>query len=161
MLKVQNTNLFAIDPVDGSIIDIDCVTSIDGIDSAVASTAISCISKRVDTKIAGNITPGSLTFGINFDPSEPSHLRLHELKSIGATLQWAIGLSDFAMPTPDTVGPVPTVDTNGDFVLPDDRSFVTFPGFMTSYPLAFAAGGVVASTIGVEMTDDFVIVPAA
>lgn len=159
-LKVTGTDLYTIDPDDGTLLEVGCVTSIDGIDAAVAAITISCINRRSDQKIAGNITPGKASFGINFDPSDDAHIRLHELKTAGVDLKWAIGLSDGPRDAQGDSTAPPTVDSSNDFDLPTTRSYVTFPGFMSSFPLSFSGGGaVVSSTIGIELSDDFVIVP--
>ena len=102
-------------------------------------------------------TPGAATFGINVDPKDPSHLRLHQLKVAGTTLQWAIGWSE----SPDTA---PTIDTDSDgnysFITNPARSWLLFEGFMNSFPFSFALNAQVASTVGIQVSGEPELVAA-
>lgn len=159
-IRVTGTELYVIDPADDSLLEIGCVTSIDGLDSTVASITVQCIDRPVDEKLAGNSTPGTATIGINFDPSDASHIRLSQLKVTGEVLKWAIGLSDGPKNPDGTSSAQPTVDSTGDFDLPTTRSFVTFTGFISSLPLSLAGGNaVVTSTLSIELSSDYLIVP--
>jgi hypothetical protein len=150
-IKTQGSDLFAIDPEDGSLLEVGCVTSIDGIDTTVEQIDTTCLSSLARTYVAGLLTPGAATFGINTDPSDDSHVRLHQLKTAGTELQWALGWSDG---TAD-----PTVGSPDVFVLPTSRSWITFNGFMNSFPFSFAQNTVVTSTVGIQISGDPVLVP--
>lgn len=150
-VKTQGTDLFVIDPEDGTLIEVGCVTSIDGIDTTIEQVETTCLSSLARTYVAGLATPGSASFGINTDPSDASHVRLHELKTEGTELSWALGWSDG---TAD-----PTVDSNQGFTLPAARSWITFTGFMNSFPFVFAQNSVVQSTVGIQISGDPVLVP--
>lgn len=149
--KTQGTKLYVIDPQNDSVLVVGCATSIDGIDSTLDQLETTCLEADARTYIAGLATPGSATFGINFDPADASHVRLHELKKAGTSLNWAIGFSDGT--------DAPAVDTNGEFELPATRSWITFNGFMNSYPFSFALNSVVQSTVGIQISGDPVITP--
>ncbi|EOU2518834.1 phage tail tube protein [Vibrio cholerae] len=154
-IKTQGTSLYTIDPADGSLLKVTCVTSIDGIDSSLDQIETSCLEGDARTYEAGMATPGTATFGINVDPADASHLRLHQLKTAGTTLKWAIGWSDGK-------GVEPTVSGSGaasDFTLPTGRSWITFEGFMNSYPFSFALNSVVSSSVGIQVSGDPVLVP--
>ena len=112
--KAQGTQLYTIDPADDSILAIDCVLNIDGVDTSIEQIETTCLESLARTYEAGLATPGTASFGINTDPGEATHLRLHQLKTAGTTLKWAIGWSDGTAP--------PTVDSAGDFDLPTARS---------------------------------------
>lgn len=152
-VKTQGTMLYAIDPVGNTLLTVGCVTSIDGIDTTLEQVETTCLSDSARTYMAGLATPGTATFGINFDPSDASHVRLHQLKVAGTTLQWAIGFADGVAAPTVSVGP-PAV-----FTLPDTRSWITFEGFMNSFPFSFAQNAVVASTVGIQVSGEPVIVP--
>jgi hypothetical protein len=145
-VKTQGTDLYAIDPDDGSLIEVGCVTSIDGIDTTIEQIETTCLSATARTYVSGLATPGSASFGINTDPSDDSHIRLHQLKTAGTSLKWALGWSDG---TAD-----PTVDSALAFVLPTSRSWITFEGFMNSFPFSFAQNAVVQSTVGIQISGD-------
>lgn len=149
--KTQGTDLFAIDPEDGSLIEVGCVTSIDGIDSTIEQVETTCLADLARTYISGLATPGAASFGINTDPSDASHVRLHELKTEGTELSWALGWSD------GTANP--TVSSAAAFTLPTSRSWITFQGFMNSFPFVFAQNAVVTSTVGIQISGDPVLVP--
>src|SRR6056297_2941262 len=108
-IEAQGTKLYAVDPADESLIEVGCVTSIDGIDTTVEQIETTCLDDLARTYVSGLATPGSATFGVNFDPSDTTHTRLHELKVAGTTLAWVVGFSDG---TAD-----PTVDSGGTFDL--------------------------------------------
>ncbi len=145
----QRTKLYVIDPSNDSIIVVGCPTNIDGIDSTIGQNEITCLSDSARTYMAGLATPGAATFTINFDPADASHVRLHQLKTAGTSLTWAVGMSDGTA--------APTFYTNGDFDLPTSRSWIQFNGFMTSYPFAFALDTPVTSAIGIQVSGDPVL----
>lgn len=149
-LKTQGTVLYTIDPADDSVLVVGCVTTIDGIDTTIEQVETTCLEASARTYIAGLATPGAATFGINFDPADASHVRLHQLKVAGTTLQWAVGMADGTAP------PTVLVDSQGDgtFVFPTTRSYIEFEGFMNSYPFTFALNSVVQSTVGIQVSGE-------
>lgn len=150
--KTQGTKLYTIDPADDTLLEVGCVTSIDGVDTTNEQVETTCLSDAARSYIAGLATPGQATFGINVDPSDPSHIRLHQLKTAGTTLEWAIGWSE----SEDD----PTIDTSENFELPTTRSWLRFQGFMTSYPFNFAQNSVVQSTVGIQISGEPVLIAA-
>ena len=154
-IKSQGTDLYAIDPADGSLLDVGCITSLDGIDTAIDQIETTCLNNLTRTYEAGLATPGAATFGLQFDPAEVNHIRLHQLKTAGTTLQWAVGFSD------GTAAPTTAVDSSGDdeFVLPPTRSWLTFEGYMNSFPFTFGLNTMVTSTVGIQVSGEPVLVP--
>jgi len=154
-LKSQGSDLFTIDPDTGELLDVGCITSIDGIDTAIDQIETTCLNDLARTYEAGLATPGAATFGLMFDPADVNHIRLHQLKTAGVTLQWAIGLSD------GTAQPTTGTGSAGDdeFVLPPTRSWITFEGYMNSFPFTFALNTMVTSTVGIQVSGDPVLVP--
>lgn len=145
-IKTQGTYLYTIDPADESLLTVGCVTSIDGVDTTNEQIETTCLESPARTYLAGLATPGAATFGINFDTSDASHVRLHQLKVAGTTLVWAIGFSDGTT--------APTVDSGGTFDLAATRSWIRFNGFMTSFPFNFAQNSVVTSTVGIQISGE-------
>lgn len=150
-IKTQGTMLYTIDPANDAVLVVGCVINIDGIDTTLEQLETTCLESPARTYIAGLATPGAASFQINFDPADASHVRLHELKVAGTTLEWALGFSDGTAP--------PTVDSNGNFTLPSTRSWISFDGFMNSYPFSFALNAVVTSTVGVQISGEPVVAP--
>lgn len=154
-IKTQGTNLYAIDPADSSLIDVSCVTSLENVASQRGVVNIpACLADPSgrSSKSPGELTPGSVTFGINTDMSNPDHVRLHELLESGDEIRWALGWSDGPRNPDGTTAAPATVDSDDDFDLPDTRTWLVFNGFISTYPFNFPANAVVASTIGIEMT---------
>ena len=156
-MKTQGTNLYAIDPTSGALITVGCPTSIDGIDTSIEQLETTCLSSSARTYEAGLATPGSASFGINIDPKDPSHLRLHQLKTAGVSLKWAVGWSE----SPNTA---PTVATDSDgekyFVANSARSWIFFTGYMNSFPFSFALNASVTSTVGIQVSGEPALIAA-
>jgi len=154
-IKTMGTQLFVIDPVGGARIEVGCVTTIDGIDTTLDQIDITCLSALTRSFMAGLANPGTATFGINFDPADDSHVRLHALKVAGTTLQWAIGFSD------GTSLPISQADTSGDFIFhfPGTRSWIAFEGYMNSYPFSFQQNAAVTSTVGIQVSGEPAVIP--
>jgi hypothetical protein len=156
-MKTQGTDMFTVDPANGQVLTVGCVTSIDGIDTTLDQIEDTCLNSPVRTYVAGLATPGSATFGINADPRDDSHIRLHQLKVAGVNLPWAIGWSD------GTAAPTAVLNSEGEyeFVTPTDRSWLVFEGFMNSFPFSFAQNSVVQSTVGIQVSGEPEWIPAA
>lgn len=154
-IPAQGTDLFAIDPDSGTLLDVGCITSLDGIDTAIDQIETTCLNDTSRTYAAGLATPGAATFGLMIDPQNPVHIRLHQLKTAGVTLQWAVGWSDgTALPTVGT-------DSSGDdeFVFPPTRSWLAFEGYMNSFPFTFGINTMVTSTVGIQVSGEPVLIP--
>lgn len=145
-IRTVGTHVYVVDPYDDSLITVGCVTAIDGIDTAVEQVETTCLSDSARTYTSGLATPGTASLTINFDPSDDTHTRMHELKVAGETLNWAVGFGDGTA--------APTIDSNGEFELPTTRSWITFSGFMNSFPFSFPLNGVVTSNIGVQISGE-------
>lgn len=154
-IKSQGTDLYTIDPATGALLDVGCITSLDGIDTAIDQIETTCLNDITRTYEAGLSTPGAATFGLQFDPSEVNHIRLHQLKTAGTQLKWAIGFSD------GTVAPTTGTDSSGDkeFVLPPTRSWLVFDGYMNSFPFTFGLNTMVTSTVGIQVSGEPVLIP--
>lgn len=148
--KTQGTQLYFIDPADGSVQEVDCTLNIDGIDSTNEQRETTCLADLARTYEAGLATPGQATFGINVDPTVASHLRLHQLKVAGTTLQFAVGWSDGR-------NIVPTADTAGEFILPPTRSWISFEGYIANFPFSFQPNANVQSTLAVQISGEPVL----
>lgn len=157
-MKTQGTDLYTIDPDSGALITVGCPTSIDGIDTSIEQLETTCLNSLARTYEAGLATPGTATFGINVDPKDSSHLRLHQLKVAGTSLQWAVGWSE----SPGTAPSVVT-DSAGEYVFdtPTTRSWILFEGFMNSFPFSFGLNAQVTSTVGIQVSGEPELIAAA
>lgn len=148
-IKTQGTYLFTIDPANGNLLAVGCVTSIDGVDTTNEQIETTCLQSMARTYEAGLATPGAASFGINFDDADDSHVRLHQLKVAGTTLPWVIGFSNGVA--------LPEVNTSEGFDLPASRGWISFTGFMTSFPFTFAQNSVIQSTVGIQISGEPVL----
>jgi hypothetical protein len=150
-VKTQGSDLYFIDPYDDSVNKVGCVTSISGINAARDQIEVTCLDSAARLYEAGLGAPGAATFGINFDPADDSHVRLHELYVAGDKMNWALGWSDGTAP--------PTADSDGEVVAAAARSWITFNGYISDLPFDFALNAVVASSVSVQVSDFPVLVP--
>lgn len=149
----QGTHLFYIDPDTDAVVRVVCVTSMDGLTQPIDQVETTCLEDAERTYIPGLGTPGNMTFGINFDPQDASHLRLHQLYVTKARdIRFAIGFEGSTA--------APTVGTDDDFDFPTGRDFISFLGYFSDFPFSFALNSVVSSTIGVQVSGSVTIHPA-
>lgn len=163
-VKTQGTELYAMDPVTGDVMDVGCITAIDGVDTSIDQIETTCLNALARTYEAGLATPGTATFTINTDDRDINHVKLHQYKTAGKTLHWAIGWrQEDSSGDPVLPGDAPTsaTDSSGDYVfdLPDSRAWIVFEGFMNSYPFSFAQNAVVTSNIGIQVSGEPEFVP--
>lgn len=143
-LKAQGTSLYFIDPdAPTTPVEVACITSFSGMTATRDQTEVTCLGDEARRFESGMLNPGTASFGINFDPADPSHSRLHELYVAGTSVEWALGASDG---TAD-----PTI-TTGEFTLPATRTWWTFAGYVSDFPFDFAIGGRVSSTLAIQLS---------
>jgi len=150
-MKAQGTELYAIDPSNNQLLSVGCITDISGLDAEIEQVEITCLSDTVRHYDSGLATPGAAQFGIYTNPKDASHIRLQAIKKLGTTIKWALGWSD-------KTGTPPTV-VAGDFNLPDHRTWLTWQGFMRTFPFDFAQNAQVKSQISLQLSSDPVWVP--
>ncbi|MCK5444684.1 MAG: hypothetical protein KAI73_03620 [Rhodospirillaceae bacterium] len=145
-IKTQGTYLYTIDPDTEALIQVACVTSLEGIDNTNESIDVTCLEDLAKQFTSGQSSPGQASFGLNFDADEASHTRLHQLKVEGTTLPWAVGFSDGVAPA--------AVDSGGTFDLATSRSWIRFLGFMVNFPFSFPQNSVIQSTVGIQISGE-------
>ena len=152
--KTQGTHLFYIDPDTSAVVRVICVTSVGGLTAPIDQVETTCLEASARTYIPGLATPGAMTFGINFDPQDASHIRLHELYTAKAQdIQFALGFEGSTA--------APTVDSNGEFIFPTTRDYITWEGYFSDFPFDVQLNSVWQSTIGVQVSGEATVVPAA
>lgn len=159
-VKTQFTDLYFLDPDTDTVVEVGCVTSLTGLTATRDQIETTCLNSEGRTYEAGMPTPGTANFTVNFDPNDPSHVRLHELYRAGTKVDWALGWGDYNPPRGPGLGPVPTVDSDG-LVTPATRTWIVFNGYVSDLPFDFALNAVVASNIAVQVSDFPVLVPKA
>lgn len=140
----QGTNVYFIDPDDNSVVTVQCATSFNPGGAPADQIEDTCLESTARTYKRGLRTPGTATLIINADPSNASHVRLHELSEDDTvdTIKWAVGFSGDTTP--------PTVDSNGDWVLPAARTWYTFEGYVADFPFDFQLNSVVTTDVSIQ-----------
>jgi len=156
-LKTQGSQLYIIDP-DASggpeILTVECATSITGISASRDQIETTCLESPARTYEAGLAAPGSMSVTVSFDPTNESHVRLHELYTAGTKFDAALGLSDGTA--------APTLDTDGEFVLPTTRSWLLMlDTFVQDYPFDLALNTVITSNMSLQLSGFPTVFPKA
>lgn len=163
-VKTQGSNLYAMDPETGDVIDVGCVTQISGIDQTLEQIEVTCLGDDARSYVAGLATPGTANFTVQFDPQNPVHIQMYNYKKAGKVLHWAVGFRDQEAIDTGIEPRVPTSVADPDdgfvFELPEERAWIVFEGFMNSYPFEFAGNAVVTSSVGVQVSGEIDVVPA-
>lgn len=144
----QGTQIYFIDPnystAGAGVREIECATTFSPGGNPADQIEDTCLSETTRSYRPGLRTPGQATLGLNADPANASHVRLHELAETDPSpiLQFAVGWSDGTA--------APTLDTSGDFVLPSTRTWYTFSGYVSDFPFDFAANTVVTTQATIQ-----------
>lgn len=154
-VPTKGTSLYFIDPDTCAVVEVGCITSFDGLDVPIDQVETTCLQDLVRSYMSGLGTPGTATFGINFDPQDPSHIRLQEIKASGSpTMFWAVAWGD------GTAAPVAGSPCDFD-TFPTTRTYIEFEGFINSFSFSFALNSAVTSTVGIQVSGDPTLHPKA
>lgn len=144
----QGTQIYFIDPEFDSngpgVREVECATTFTPGGNPADQIEDTCLSATSRSYKPGLRTPGQATLGLNADPENESHVRLHQLSETdpSPTLKWAVGWADGTS--------VPTLDSSGDFELPTDRTWFVFEGYVSDFPFDFAANTVVTTQAAIQ-----------
>lgn len=143
----QGTHIYLINPLASGgpeVVQVECATTFSPGGNPADQIEDTCLEDTTRSYRPGLRTPGTATMGINADPTNESHLLLHELSETDPSpiIQWAVGWSDGTA--------VPTVDSNGDFDLPTTRTWFVFEGYVSDFPFDFAQNTVVTSEVSIQ-----------
>jgi len=151
----QGTQIYFIDDSgsDTDLITVECATTFSPGGNPSDQIEDTCLEDTTRSYQPGLRTPGTATIGLNADPTNSSHVLMHELFQTdpGPTLKWAVGWSDGTA--------APTINQAGNFVLPGTRTWYTFSGYISDFPFDFSANTVVTSTVTIQRTGAAVWVP--
>lgn len=151
----QGTNIYFIDDSgsDTDLVTVECATTFNPGGAPADQIEDTCLEDFERSYRPGLRTPGQATIGLNADPTNSSHVLMHELSETNPSpeLKWAVGWSDGTAP--------PTVDVSGDFVLPTTRTWFTFQGYISDFPFDFSLNTVVTSTVTIQRSGGSAWVP--
>ena len=144
----QGTQIYFIDPEFDSngagIREVECATTFSPGGNPADQIEDTCLSATTRSYRPGLRTPGQAALGLNADPSKSSHVRMHELAETdpSPTLSWVVGWADGTA--------APTLDSNGEFVLPSTRTWYQFSGYVSDFPFDFTANTVVTTQASIQ-----------
>ena len=149
-ILTQGTQVFAlVPPLSGTgpytVMEVECATSFDPGGAPADQIEDTCLSAKERSYKKGLRTPGQASLGLNADPNNASHIRLHQLSEADGdtSIKWAVGWSDGTA--------LPTLETDGDdFELPATRTWFVFEGYVSDFPFSFAANTVVTTTATIQ-----------
>ena len=128
-----------------TVMEVECITTFDPAGSPADQIEDTCLSQKERRYKKGLRTPGQASIGLNADPANASHVRVHQLSESDDedNIKWAIGWADGDAP--------PTLNAAGDdFEFPKSRTWCVFEGYVADFPFTFAANAVVASTVSIQ-----------
>ena len=140
----QGTKVYFIDPDTGEVMQVVCTTSFSPGGAPAGQIEDTCLEAFERSYKPGLRTPGQASLGLNADPEIDSHVRLHELSETNPppTLKWAVGWADGT--------DEPAVDSNGEWDLPDTRTWFLFEGYVSNFPFDFTQNSVVATAMTIQ-----------
>lgn len=142
----QGTQIYFLDDTGSEpvVVAVECATSFNPGGAPADQIETTCLESTTREYLPGLRTPGQASIDLNADPRNESHIRMHELAEMDPppVLKWAVGWSDGTSE--------PTVDSDGDFDLPTDRTWFVFEGYISDFPFDFAANSVVTSTVSIQ-----------
>lgn len=144
----KGTQLYFIDPDTDAVTEITGVTSFNPGGAPADQIEVTSLVSEAKEFMRGMRTPGQATIEINADPTNASHIRLHELAqddtidSVPFAVGWSDGTTD------------PAYDSDGAFDLTGatDRTWFTFDAYVSDFPFDFAVNSVVKSTVTLQRT---------
>lgn len=152
----QGSELYFIDPETQEVTKVECPTGFTPGGAPADQLEDTCIDDTTKTFKKGLRTPGSATVNVLSDPKYTSHVRLYQLYAQdteeNVDIRFAIGWSDGK-------GIVPTVDSEGDFVFPTNRTWLTFSGYISDFPFDFQTNTLVSTAMAIQVSGLSVWIP--
>lgn len=146
----QGTQLFVVN--NNVVSEVECITSFSPGSSPADQIEDTCLSERNTRSYKKGLrTPGQATATLNADPANDSHVMLSDLAESNdqQDLVFAIGWADGdSVPTYDATGLNP--DAVDGLVLPDDRTWYVFKGYVSDFPFDFQANTVVQTSATIQ-----------
>jgi hypothetical protein len=146
-VQTQGTELFVIDDsnsvTEPEIVKMVCPTGITGMGGARDQIEDTCLDTTGDkTFKAGLGNPGQVNVPFNLIPRDGSHKSLFAWKESGTVMKWLVCLSESSTD--------PTVDTDGEFVKPTDRTTIEFEAYVADVNIDVANNEIVRGTLTLQ-----------
>lgn len=143
-IKTQGTHLFfQSDEASNGFYKVTCPTGISGLGGAREQIDDTCLDATDERSyVSGLAAPGQVSVPFNLDPAAVDHHVLFDLKESGDKIQWLIGFSDGEG--------APTIDSNGDFEAPADRTSAEFTAYVADVEIDIATADIVKGTLSLQ-----------
>ncbi|MFW8567072.1 phage tail tube protein [Orrella sp. 11846] len=143
-LATQGTHLFfQSDSASDGFFKITCPTGVSGLGGAREQIDDTCLDATDERSyLAGLAAPGTVSIPFNLDPQAVDHHEFFVLKESGEKIQWLVCLSDGE--------DAPTVDSNGDFDPPSDRTSLEFTAYVADVEIDIATADKVTGTLTLQ-----------
>lgn len=141
----QGTQVYFLDPETKKVVAVQCATNFNPGGAPRDAIDSTCMEDTYSSSIPGLRQNASATLNINADDRYESHYRLWELFQIDdlEAHPWVIGFPGSKS--------IPTVNTAGtEFVLPEDRTWFLFNGYITDFPLDFESNALITGAITIQ-----------
>ena len=146
VIRSQGTEVFVVDTTtttDPTVVKLSCPTGVSGLGGAADQIQDTCLDTTGDkTYLRGLGNPGQVSIPFNLIPRESSHQLLLTLKDAGTVCPWIVCLSESATD--------PTVDSDGLFVAPVDRTSFAFNAYISDVNIDVATNEIVRGTITLQ-----------
>lgn len=144
--KSEGTEVYFYDAnnsTDG-VVQLGCVTNIDGLGGARSQIDTSCFSDTDDTFVAGRGSPGQVTIDLNYseDDSDTYHEKLEALRDAGTTVSWGIGFSNGTSN--------PTSNSSDELEFASTRSGRVFSGYVADVTMTIADNDIVRTQLVIQ-----------
>lgn len=154
-VRTQGTELYVIDASvtssEEELYKMACPTGITGLGGPRDQIEDTCLDTTDEkTFQAGLGNPGQVTVPFNMIPRNGSHQALFGWKQAGAVMKWLVCLSESATQ--------PTVDTDGNFGKPNDRTTIEFSAFVADVNIDIATNEIVKGTLLLQRSGPVVFV---
>lgn len=152
----QGTQLYVL--ANGVVSEIECITAFSPGGSPADQIDDTCLSERNTRKYKKGLrTPGQATATLNADPANASHLMLSNMAESNdqSDVTFAIGWSDGESEPTAGTGPG-AVD---GLVLPPDRTWYVFQGYVSDFPFDFQGNTVVQTSATIQRSGQGAWIP--
>lgn len=157
VVPTQGTKLYFIDSATTSepeVLKMACPTGVSGVGSGTKDQIeTTCMDTLGSKEYTGGLTnTGNISVPFNLIPREFSHQRLFELKRLGTVLHWLNVLADNENDPGNEAFAIPTVNGEGAFDAPTDRSSFMFDGYVAEVNIDEATNDIVRGTLGIQQS---------
>lgn len=119
-VKTKGTQLFTV--IGGQVVKFICMKKIGFGQDSFSKLDVTCLESDIREYERGIRDPGEGAIAIDYNDTNTSHDKLAEIADSGEKLEWFVGTGESTS--------APTYDATTGIDLPDDRTWLTFKGYL-------------------------------